>query len=354
MKLEELLRAGLFSAVVAASNGAYAAEAQVATPEQVTALKQTNDNATKASENNQEDWAQQKKLIEEDHATVLIKPAKNHPGFCHYGLDGFPQKYNLPADARTKDGKLEKAEYVLNLAETNPKRKFYFPCDLKADPETVTPKIVLVPGPAEVIEKEVPSVFVSAGAGYVQLLTEADEKYDFSGTLRGGKAFVTLHPLNTNWYFGSEAMVYGSQSSALENIEVPAKDGPLEGQLVMKGTNEYSLSALGMGLGLVGGYHFWDEEETGMSAEVYAGFMHDWITKELTEKSAHYINGKLVEGTDISNTTSDTESQWNVYHGAGLRLNLSDFCIIPNLGFRTNLSNSISPMGGLSVGYCPQ
>lgn len=309
-------------------------------------------------------WSRVVNLIDSGKEVVLLQ----ENGKTYFGVDGVGQvldKNHLQPS--TENHKLDLSERIPNFTVpftegTMPEDGHYafdglskVPQEKQPVPKTYTPNIVLVPGPADVIEKEVPSILISAGAGYLHLFAEKDEKYDFNGVLRGGKAFVTLHPRNTNWYFGSEAMVYGSQSAAFEAIEVPAKDGPLAGQLVMKGTNEYSLSALGIGLGLVGGYLFRGEEgELGIGIELYAGIMHDWVTKELTENSAHYINDHRVEGTNISNTTSDTESQVHAYSGLGFRLNWSDFCIIPYLGFRTNLSDSIPPMGGLSVGYCPQ
>ena len=109
MKLENIVKTGIFSALMAAASNAPAQEAnQEATPQESLAIYQKNDNATNASKDEQKDWSQQKKLIDEGHATVLIQPVKDKPDYCVVGLDGFPQRYEPPADKRTDDMILEK------------------------------------------------------------------------------------------------------------------------------------------------------------------------------------------------------------------------------------------------------
>ena len=158
MTIENKLRTLAFgTALVAAANNAYADnQAQPATAGQFANVLYINGNATNASQANRNDWNKQVELISgnaTERATVLIKPVQGQPGFCFYGLDGFPQKYDFPADARTLDGTLEKTEMIVNLSETNPDRMFYFPCDLVAKPET--PQVIYVPGP--VVPQLVPS-----------------------------------------------------------------------------------------------------------------------------------------------------------------------------------------------------
>ncbi len=355
MKLENIVK--LVVPAVFAANTAFANEAQVATTEQVTAMVQTNDNATFSSKENAEDWYHQKKIIESGKATVLIQPSKSNPGFCEYGLDGFPQVYDEKyKDKRTENQKIEPAEMILNGTNNT----FLFPCDLKA---TYTPNLVLVPGPAEIIEKEVPSVLVSAGAGYVQLFAEEDEKYDFNGILQGGKAFITFQPRGMNWYFGGEAMLYGNSSSTTEDITAPATEGPLAGQLVMQGKNDYSLETVGFGVGSIIGYMIPidKKERFGVGLELEHGFMHDWITRKFGESSAHYIksvdqNGEpvytIVEGTNISNHSDNNDTQFYGYGMGGLRLKLPYVCGTISGGFRTDFSN-VDGMLSAGVAYCP-
>ena len=54
--------------------------------------------------------------------------------------------------------------------------------------------------------------------------------------------------------------------------------------------------------------------------------MLDLMAKELTEKSAYYINGNLVEGTSISNTSADDETAVNMYTELGAKIKLSALC----------------------------
>ncbi|MEK6809772.1 MAG: hypothetical protein AABY40_03795, partial [Nanoarchaeota archaeon] len=134
MRLENIVK--MIVPAVFTANTAYANEAKVATPTEIASVIMSNDSASDVTEGNKQDWDQQKRLIQDGYAVVLIEPIEAKPGYCEVGLDGFPQKYDLPADTREKDGELRKAELILNLGENNPENKFNFPCDLKAE----TPK----------------------------------------------------------------------------------------------------------------------------------------------------------------------------------------------------------------------
>lgn len=355
MKLEKIVKAGIVSAVMGTSSGAYA-QAREATSEEVGKVFRINDNTINetpsradpysvifVTEENKEDWYQQKKLINGAQATVLIQPAENKPGFCEYGLDGFPQKYDPPADDRTKDGRLEKSEMIPNLAEQNPKNRFYFPCDLKA--EMPAPTIITVPG--STVEKEVPNGTFNVGAGYLNVFTAEDETYNFFGNMNGGSIFLAYQPRLSNWYFGAEALGYGNSSSTSVDLESSAADGPLAGQLVLKGRNDYSLETFGIGTSGIFGYQF---KYVGL--ELHNGIMHDWTTQKFTESSAQYINGTIVEGTDISNHSDNTETKFYGYTELGLRIKLPYVCITPTFGLRTDFSE-VYPLGGASAGYCP-
>lgn len=351
MKLDDLIKTMIVPAVFTV-NTAYATEAKNATPEQVANVIQTNDSTDiLVSQNNVDDWHQQRNLIDNNQAAVLIQPIQDKSGYCEVGLDGFPQKYDLPADKRTKDGKLEKAEMILNLSEPNRAKQFYFPCDLKAE----TPKLNGVSDPKlQTEEKDLPSLTFSPGAGYLQIFTADDDQFDFAGNLYGGSLFLNVQPSFTNWYWGGRFLGYGNASSATKNIEVPAAEGPLAGQLVMRGVNDYSLESLGIGIGSTFGYMipFDEKEQFGIGLELENGIMHDWVTRKLTESSAHYINNNIVEGTDISNHSDNTETSFYGYGMGGLRIKLPYVCLNLSGGVRTNLDN-VYGMFGSGAAYCP-
>lgn len=349
MSIKNTIKSGLVGLVLTASTNANADDARRATPEQIQVPVWTNSQAsmqTTVNSDDKNDWGMQYKLIE-GGAIVLIEPVRGQPGSCFYGLDGFPQKYNFPADVRTSDLKLERSEMIVNLSETNPERQFYFPCNILPTPET--PNTVYVPGP--VVEKEVPAGDVSVGVGYVMIKTPAEELYNFDGFLHGGKAWVHFQPKNARWYFGPEVMFYGNEGSATKGLEVPAVDGPLAGQLVMKGTNDYSLSLMGIGAGFTGGIMVANGEKFRFGLELQSGFMHDWMTRELTERSAHYINGMIVEGTDISNTTADAESNFNIYNAIALHPEFYGVGLTLGAGARTNFVGTPQPMVNAGISY---
>src|SRR3989344_670768 len=127
MTIEKILRNVTAAAVISGASEASAQEvkAREATPEETTTVFIVNDcfindndgPYTAASKENKEDWYQQKNLINTLQVTVLIQPSELYPGLCNFALDGFPQKYDLPVDTRTKDGMIEKSEMILNLSE---------------------------------------------------------------------------------------------------------------------------------------------------------------------------------------------------------------------------------------------
>ncbi len=90
----------------------------------------------------------------------------------------------------------------------------------------------------------------------------------------------------------------------------------------------------------------------GIGLELENGIMHDWVTRELTESSAHYINNNMVEGTNISNLSDNTETSFYGYGMGGLRIKLPYACLNISGGVRTNLDN-FNGMFGAGAAYCP-
>ena len=64
----------------------------------------------------------------------------------------------------------------------------------------------------------------------------------------------------------------------------------------------------------------------GFGLEGHTGVMHDWATGKFSESSAQYINGNLVEGTNISNHSDAIDTQLFMYNQLGLRFRISDLC----------------------------
>ena len=308
MKLETIVKTGIFSALVAASDDANAQEAKTATPQEIIDVTKINDNAANVNADNKDDWNQQKKLIESNNAIVLIQPVKDKPGLCVMGLNGFPQIYDKDyKDARAaSDNIIEPEERILNLAEQNRENRFYFPCDRKAEtpkPAPIAPAPIVpkpVPG-----KKELPFLIFSPGASYMLISGTEDATYDNNGIIHGASLSLTVQPSFTNWYFGGRFSGYGNASSTSADINVPASEGPLAGQLVMRGKNDHALENFGIGAGSIVGYMIpigkkGKMEGYGVGLELEHGFMHDWVTREFTESSAHYINGNKLEGTETS------------------------------------------------------
>ncbi|MEK6939346.1 MAG: hypothetical protein AABX31_01330 [Nanoarchaeota archaeon] len=357
MKLENIVKTGIFSALVSASTDVYA-QAQKATPEQIIELKRIQNTATDVkNRDNDIDWYHQEKLIDSGKATVLIEPVSGQAGYCFMGLDGFPQKYDLPADEREKDGELRKAEMILNLSEKDPAKKFYFPCDLKA-PETLTnPDPLVVPGP-KTTKNPWKNGKLGVGIGPQIMGTAKDEATQSYGTLHGASIQLTYTPSEKKLpWLGVALSGVGNWSGIDQDLEVPAADGPLAGKLVMKGKDEYRLQIIGLGLGfIVGGEIYANDKNTfGFGLETNSGIVYEWATHKFGESSAQFINGNLVEGTDISNHSDVVEKNISLYNQLGARLRFGDFCLTPLGGLKLNLSN-LKPygMGGWNLGYCPR
>ena len=335
---------------VLAGNIAYANEATVATDEHIAGVMTTNNSATGASQNDKDDWNHQKELIESREVKVLIQPVKDKPGNCVIGLDGFPQKYELPADERTLDGELEKAEWIPNLSVQDSNR-FYFPCDLKAETPKPIPPIPVPPVPEA--PKLAPLIF-SPRVSYLRIWGAEDKTYGNSGILDGASLSVIIQPRITDWYFGGRVFAHGNRSSTFEDVNVPATEGPLAGQLTMQGRKDYSLETLGIGTGPLVGYTLVSDEKGrwGIGVELENGLMHDWVTRKFAENSAHYINGNKLEGSDTSNHTDNVSTGFYGYAMGGLRLKAPSICAILSGGARTDL-DQVNGMFSVGIAYCP-
>ena len=359
MRLENIVK--IVVPAFFAANTAYANEANLANQKEIGEIININDHATGASQNNKDDWDKQKRLITEGYATVLIEPVQDKSGYCVVGLDGFPQKYDLPADKRTNDKELEKSERILNLSESNPENKFYFSCDRKVEVPKIAPATPITPTPivpetpkAKTLPEKLPFLMFSPGASYLQIFAAEDKTYGFDGNLYGGSLSLTVQPSYTNWYGGGRFSVYGNSSSKSEDITVPTTEGLLAGKLVLQGKNDYHLGHFGIGIGAMFGYMipFDKKGKFGLGLELEPGFIHDRVTREFKESSAHYIQGNLVEGTNISNHSDDNGTQVYGYGMGGLRLKLPYICINLSGGARTDL-NGIQGMFSAGVAYCP-
>src|SRR3989344_8594936 len=132
----------------------YKNEAQEATAEQITDIIETNENPhLLMDQDSLQDWYQQKKLINDNGATVLIQPVQGKPGYCVAGLNGKPQLFSV-LDKRTNDDELEKSEWIVNLSKMDPDYQYYFLCDLAAE----TPKLITPVVPTTPISPDAPKV----------------------------------------------------------------------------------------------------------------------------------------------------------------------------------------------------
>ncbi|MEK6853214.1 MAG: hypothetical protein AABX64_00875 [Nanoarchaeota archaeon] len=367
--LEKITENLIFIAPLAAAlySSPVSAQISIKTEEDLTkAMIETNTVYFISHPNDQrkKDWEKYLELIGADEEVVV----KQTDGKTYFGLDGWGQVLEPKHQQRsTENGVLDLSERIPNY--TIPKFSIEKPEDRhyaflglpelqqepkQADPfeETYTVPVAIVPVPGPVIEKEVSAGEISIGAGYLQIYAASDEKYGFNGQLYGGKAWLTFQPRETNWYFGPEIMAYGNSASAAQNVEIPAKDGPLAGELTLEGTNEYSLSVFGLGTGFISGYMVAEKNNFGLGLELHSGIMLDLMARELTEKSAYYINGNLVEGTSISNTSADDETAVNMYTELGAKIKLSALCFGPAVGMRTD-AGRVDPLYSMSIGYCP-
>ena len=367
--LEKITENLIFIAPLAAAlySSPVSAQISIKTEEDLTkAMIETNTVYFISHPNDQrkKDWEKYLELIGADEEVVV----KQTDGKTYFGLDGWGQVLDPKHQQRsTENGVLDLSERIPNY--TIPKFSIEKPEDrhyafmglplLQQEPkqaepfeETYTVPVAIVPVPGPVIEKEVSAGEISIGAGYLQIYAASDEKYGFNGQLYGGKAWLTFQPRETNWYFGPEIMAYGNSASAAQNVEIPAKDGPLAGELTLEGTNEYSLSVFGLGTGFISGYMVAEKNNFGLGLELHSGIMLDLMARELTEKSAYYINGNLVEGTSISNTSADDETAVNMYTELGAKIKLSALCFGPAVGMRKD-AGRVDPLYSMSIGYCP-
>ena len=355
MNSKDLLRAGILAAGIAASDNTNASDnlAREASSEQVGNVFRVNDDINVfTTEENLEDWYHQKKLIHFGEK-VLYQPVENYPGFCEFALDGYIQVYdvNFKDRFRSANGKIDLGEQILNLAELNPEKKFLFPCDLKSE---ITPNIVVVPGPGETVEKKVSTGTFSPGLGYVHTFIDPEENGNIA-YLPGAELSFTYQPRKSNWYFGPYVAMYGNADSTSIPVSSAAAEGPLAGQLVLRGENNYDTTIFGGALGFIVGrdlYH--NKNDFGVGLEVYAALMPQWTTTEFTEKSAYFINDAIVEGSAISNANDDKEFNFFVSNGVGLRVEGPHFFVTPSMRFRTNFDSLDDAIIGLSAGYNPK
>ncbi len=356
------MKAGLCSLVLAVSSNADATEAKIATPEQIAEIRKTQNTATGVNRDNEEDWSHQEDLMIDPKETVLIQAVQGQPGYCVVGINGYTQVY----DPKFKDTKrtganneIDLGERILNLAEKDSAKKFYFPCDLKAEPETPNPipdpNAPIVPGPNGTEKKSTKGNF-GVSIGYTVMGTAKDAQTESDGVLHGATFQLTSqsskkgHP-----WFGVALSLAGNYSALDLDLTRPAVDGPLAGQLVMKGTNEFSLQTLSLGAGVVvGGEVYANKKNTfGLGIEGLTMVMYDREQHKFGESSAQYINGNIVEGSDISNHSDRIDSKGFLSNQIGLRLRFDEFCLTPKVGFRTNFSD-IYPVGAATLGYCPK
>jgi len=257
------------------------------------------------------------------------------------GINGYDSSLR-PFERLSLDGKIDASEMLPNHAG----QSYHFPfayLETKKVPEMVEVDIIES-------EKKVPILTASVGAGYTNVLTADDETYDFGGNLHGGNVFLTLQPRKTPFYFGGRFSVFGNASSAAEEFDVAATEGPLAGEILAKNRNEYSLKHLGIGLEVIGGWHFSDY----VGLELSTGIMHDWETRELLENVVRYDEGVAVVGLDETHTSSDTKTKPYLPIQIGLRFKLPyDLCLIPSGGIRTDF-NDIDGLLNADFGYCPK
>ncbi|MBI4983551.1 hypothetical protein HZC32_02805 [Candidatus Woesearchaeota archaeon] len=187
------------------------------------------------------------------------------------------------------------------------------------------------------------------GAGYVQLL--GTEGLNTSSNLFGGKVYFAIQLANNSWYYGGELLLLKNSESNPEPVTQAATKGPLADSLKLQGSRNYSNAVRSIGGGAIIGNPALFAKWLGL--ELGVGITTDLFTKKMLENSAHYINGNLLEGTDISNATSDTSSQLNGYLKIGLPVKIyGSLCGSLEGGFRTNLRNRLDGLLGIGLGYC--
>lgn len=307
-------------------------------------------------------WGRIVNLIDSGEEVVLLQ----ENGKTYFAVDGWGQVLNKKhQQLSTKNHTLDLSERIPNFTVpftegTMPEDKHYafeglakLPQDKPTVPETLTPTVPtpITPKPAK---EDLPFLLFSPGISYLQIFSAEDEMYGFDGNLHGASLSLTVQPSFTNWYWGGRFSAYYGSGSNSVDLNAPATEGPLAGQLVMLGKNDYSLEQFGIGIGSMAGYMipFEKEGRFGLGLELEHGIMHDWVTRKFGESSAHYINGNLVEGTNIFNNSDDTDTTFSGYATVGLRWKLGPVCLIPAGGFRTDFSN-VDGMFSAGAAYCP-
>ena len=364
--MRNTIKNGLCSLVLGASsllsNHAYAQEAQVATPEQISKIRVVQNKATTSiNRDNAEDWSHQEDLMLDPKETVLIQAVPDQPGYCIVAINGYTQVYDPKFKDIKRTGantKIDLGERILNLAEKDPAKKFYFPCDLKAEEPTAPTNPTTPNVPATKSKNPWKNGKLGVSLGYQVMGTTPDQETEYNGVMHGAMLKLTYTPSEKKLpYIGIALSAAGGWSGLEKDLTGTATDGPLKDRLVMRGTNEFSYQPLSLGGGIViGGEVYANEKNTfGFGLEGISMLMHDWESHKFGESSAQFIDGVMVEGSAISNSSDRIDHNTYLSHQIGLRLRGGEFCVTPSIGFRNSLAAmSFNPMGGLTIGYCPK
>ncbi|MBU0470187.1 MAG: hypothetical protein KJ598_04425 [Nanoarchaeota archaeon] len=297
---------------------------------------------------------------------VALSPNEDGQGF-HVGLDCVGDVLEAEEKEKTQmrscNGKLDPSEWFRNYSVPSDgflnKEHYTFRNlgTLPKEPETIVPpQYVVVPVPGAVIERPVEKGKFTPALGFVYNLTPfTDEKFGFDGSMYGGKFSLTFQPRNSPFYFGGEVTAVGNENEKSKLTAPQTVDGPLEGRLFGKGSADFALSSIGLGLGAVGGNRslFYDGKNFDLGLELSAGMINYIIMKDIAEQSAHYIDGKLVEGSEAKNSTSSTEVNPNFYGTIGLPLSFPFVRATP-FGGITAGQNGLGGLVGITVGYSPR
>ncbi len=183
------------------------------------------------------------------------------------------------------------------------------------------------------------------------------EAFGFDGRLYGGKFSLTFQPTGTDFYFGGEVLGMGMVNEETKKTSVKAADGPLEDRLLGKGTADYNLGVVGVGLGAVAGHRslFLDEKIFEVGLELNLGMLNYVIMKEITENSAHYLDGNKLEGSETNNSTSTTEIVPTFYGNLGVPLGIPHASLrLTPFGGLTGNEQGLGGFFGVTIGYSPQ
>jgi len=189
------------------------------------------------------------------------------------------------------------------------------------------------------------------GAGYVLFFGQGNNEYGANGDILHGGSISAAVKLPVG-YLGVEGMLYGNENKTTTTIAPQAVDGPLAGQLELKGKNNSSLAIIGGGASAFWGYNWPTGSNNVVGLQAHAGFLVDQVRKNIAENSAYYLNGNVVEGTQKSNTEADTKDYGYLLLGVGVPLQFDRLCITPTVYGRTNFQDSFHPGVSIGVGYC--